>query len=101
MAQELKDQIMIQKSLIGAVEPEEQAEVDRIGRQQNAKNRGEAIQIPLLHEALVEVHKEYEKASRAARDMAEQFKKAAAAAEVLYTKYNNKQQENKRLKEQL
>ena len=101
MAQEHKDQIMIQNSLIGAVELEEQAEVDRIGRQRNAKNKGEAIQIPHLHEALVEVHREYEKASRAARDMAKQFKKTAAAAEVLYTKYNNKQQENKRLKEQL
>ena len=69
--------------------------MDRIGRQRNAKNRGEAIQIPPLHEALVEVHKEYEKASQASRDM------VGVAAEVLYTKYNNKQEGNKRLKEQL
>ena len=101
MAQEHKDQIMIQKSLSGAVEPEEQAEVDRIGQQWNAKNKGEAIQMPPLHEALVEVHREYEKASRAARDMAERYKKATTAADVLNTKYNNKQEENKRLKEQL
>ena len=70
VAQEHKDQIMIQKSLNGAVEPEEQAKVDRIDRQHNAKNRGEAIQMPPLHEALVEVHREYEKAGRSARDMA-------------------------------
>ena len=83
MAQEHKDQIMIQKSLSGAVKPEEEAEVDRIGLQRNAKNRGEAIQMPSLHEALVEVHREYEKASRAARDMAEMYKKATTAADVL------------------
>ena len=34
---------MIQKSLSGVVEPEEQQELDRIGRQQSAKNKGEAI----------------------------------------------------------
>ena len=74
---------MIQKSLSGAVEPEEQAEVDRISRQRNAKNKGEAIQMPPLHEALVEVHREYEKASRATKDMAELYKKVTMTAEVL------------------
>ena len=76
-------------------------EVDRIGRQRNAKNRGEAIQMPPLHEALVEVHREYEKASRAARDMAEMYKKAMAAAKVLNAQYKRKQEENQRLKDQL
>ena len=83
MAQEHRDQIMIQKSLCGAVEPNEQAEVDRIGRQRNAKNKGEAIQMPPLHEALVEVHREYEKASRAAKDMAELYKRATTTTDVL------------------
>ena len=59
MAQEYRDQIMIQKLLSGVVDSEDQYEVDRIGRQRNAKNRGEAIQMPPLHEALVEVHQEY------------------------------------------
>ena len=56
MAQEHQDQIMIQKTLRGVVEPQDQQEIDRIGRQRNAKNKGEAIQMPPLHEALVEVH---------------------------------------------
>ena len=43
MAQEHKDRIMFQKSLIGVVEPEEQQEVNRTSQQRNAKNRGEAI----------------------------------------------------------
>ena len=57
LAQEHKDRIMIQKSLIGVVEPEEQQEIDRIGRRRNAKNRGEAIQMPPLNTTLVEVQR--------------------------------------------
>ena len=101
MAQEHRDQIMIQKSLIGIVEPQEQQEVDRIGRQRNAKNKGEAIQMPPLHEALVEVHREYEKASRAAKDMADLYKKATAASEILNAQCINKQAENQQLSKRL
>ena len=35
--------------------------------------------MPPLHEPLVEVHKEYAKASRAAKDMADMYKKATTA----------------------
>ena len=57
--------------------------------------------MPPLHEALVEVHREYEKASRVARDMAEMYKKATTAADVLNARYTRKQEENQRLKDQL
>ena len=53
--------------MVGIVDLEERQQVDRIGRQRNAKNKGEAMLMPLLHEALVEVHKEYERVSRAAK----------------------------------
>ena len=43
--------------------------------------------MPLLHEALVEVHKEYAKANRAAKDMADMYKKATAATEILNAVY--------------
>ena len=43
--------------------------------------------MPPLHEALVEVHKEYERASRAAKDMADLYKKATTTSEVLNEKY--------------
>ena len=62
--------------MVGIVDLEERQQVDRIGRQRNAKNKGEAMLMPLLHEALVEVHKEYERASKATKDMAELYKKA-------------------------
>ena len=94
MTQEHRDQIMIQKSLSGVVEPHEQQEIDRIGQHRNAKNKGEAIQMPPLHEALVEVHREYEKASRAAKDMADLYKKATATSEILNAQCTNKQAKN-------
>ena len=92
MAQEHKDQIMIQKSLV--VEPEEQQEVDRIGRPHNAKNRGEVIQMPLLHEALIEVHREYERASKAAKEMAVLYKKARTQAEKSCQRNSDKLRRN-------
>ena len=101
MAQEHRDQIMIQKTLRGTVDPQDQQEIDRIRRQRNAKNKGEAFHMPPLHEALVEVHKEYAKASRAAKDMADMYKKATAAAEILNKQCTASQAENHRLSEQL
>ena len=101
LAQEHHDRIMIQKSLRGALEPQEKAEVEKIGRKRNAQNRGEAIEMPPLHEALVEIHREYEKARKAASDMAERYKSVSASAEVLKRQFCNIQTENKELKESL
>ena len=39
--------------------------------------------MPPLHEALVEVHREYEKASKPAKDMAELYKRATTTTDVL------------------
>ena len=52
-----------------------------------------------LHEALVEVHKEYEKASNVAKDMVERYKNASAAAGELNAQYAREREENKRMKE--
>ena len=66
MASKHRNQIMIQMTLRGTVDLQDQQEIDRIRRQRNAKNKGEAIEMPPLHDALVEVHKEYAKASQVA-----------------------------------
>ena len=49
---------MIQKAMPGDLEPEEERELQRIGRQREAKNKGTAIQMPSLNTALVEAHQE-------------------------------------------
>ena len=50
--------------------------------------------MPPLHEALVEVHREYEKATRAAKDMVDLYEKAIAAVDVLNAQCTNMQAEN-------
>ena len=99
-AQEHQDQIMIQKTLRGTLDPQEQQEINRIGRHRNAKNKGEAIQMPPLHEALMEVHKEYAKASRASKYMVDMYKKATTAADLLNAQCTASQAENQRLSKQ-
>ena len=49
--------------------------------------------MPPLHEALVEVHKEYERASKATKDMAELYKKVTTASDVLNDKCTRMQTE--------
>ena len=61
---------MIHKAML-----EKEKELQRIGRQRDAKNKGTTIQMPTLHMALVEVHKEFARTNRAAKDMAEACKK--------------------------
>ena len=55
--------------------------------------------MPPLHEALVETHREYARASKAANDMAERYKNVSAAAEELRLQYVKEQEENKKKKE--
>ena len=54
--------------------------------------------MPQLHEGLLEVHKEYAKASQEAKDMANLYKKAIAVAEMLNVQCTT---ENQRLSEQV
>ena len=56
--------------------------------------------MPPLHEALVEVHQEYEKVSRAAKDMADLNKKATTTSNELNAQCIQVQEENQQLKEQ-
>ena len=57
--------------------------------------------MPPLHEALVEVHKEYVKASRAAKDMVDLYRKATTATDMLNAQCTPWKTENHRLFEQL
>ena len=56
--------------------------------------------MPLLHEALVEVHKEYAKASRAATNMADLYKKVIAASDMLNAQCTSLQTKNQHLSKQ-
>ena len=55
--------------------------------------------MPPLHETLVEVRREYKRASKAAKDVAERYKNASALADELNAQYAREQEENKSMKE--
>ena len=57
--------------------------------------------MPPLHESLVEVHKEYEKASRASKDMGNRYKNATSALEILNAQCTSMQAKKQQLSEQL
>ena len=50
--------------------------------------------MPLLHSTLVEVHREYEKAKRATKDMVEACKRATMAADRLQEQCSKNQVDN-------
>mgnify|MGYP006925733488 FL=1 len=66
LAQEHKDREMIWKAMIGALELEDERELQRIDRQRDGRSKGMAIQLPPLHTALIEVHQELAKVTQEA-----------------------------------
>ena len=58
---------MIQRAMLGALEPKEERELQRISRQRDVGNKGMTIQIPPLNTALVKVHQEQAKSTREAK----------------------------------
>ena len=57
--------------------------------------------MPPLREALVEVHKEYAKANWEAKDMADLYKKATSASDILNAQCTTTQAKNQQLSEEL
>ena len=55
--------------------------------------------MPLLYTSLVEVHREYERQNRAAKDMAEEYKNATATANRLQEQCAKRQADNTGLSE--
>ena len=97
LAQEHKDQEMIQKAMLGDLELEEERELQRIGWQRDVKNRGTTIQIPPLNTSLVEVHQELARTTRAAKDMVEVCKKAIKASNLMHIEWSTTKKNNEEL----
>ena len=87
LAQEHKDRDMIQKAILGSLESEDERELQRIGRQRDARNKGMAIQLPPLHSTLIEVHKESTKVMQEAKDIAEVGKRMRKDPDQMYKEW--------------
>ena len=55
--------------MLGVIELEEGQELQRIEQNRDAKNKGQAIQMPPLPMALVELYREFTRTNRAMKDM--------------------------------
>ena len=72
---------MIQKAMLDVLEPKDEREMQRIGRQREARNRGMGIQLPTLHTTLIETPQELAKVTQEAKSIAEMCKRAEKASE--------------------
>ena len=92
---------MIQRSMLGVLEPEEEQELQHIGRQRDVRNKGIAIQIPALNTTLVEAHQELAKTTREAKEIAEVCKRTTTTLEHMHAEWSTTKKSNEELTIQL
>ena len=81
MAVEHAETKMIQCSLIGELEPQEDRALQKIGRKKQAKNAPLLMELPDLNVALIEAYRNLEHTTRAAKEMARHIKTAQKQVE--------------------
>ena len=74
MAEEHAETKMIQCSLIGELEPQEDRALQKIGRKKQAKNAPLLMELPDLNAALIEAYRNLDHTTRAAKEMARRIK---------------------------
>ena len=74
--------------MLAALEPEEERELQQIGRQSDVRNRGMAIQMPPLNTYLVEVHHELAKINREAKEIAEVCKRTTKESDQMHKEWS-------------
>ena len=88
---------MIEKAMLGALELEDEWELQRIGWQRDARNKGMAIQPSPLHTALIETHLELAKITQEAKDIVVVCKRAEKALEQMQREWSTTKKTNEEL----
>ena len=73
---------MIQRALIGELEPKDDRALQKIGRKKQAKNAALLMEVPELNTALIEAYRDLDRTTRAAKDLAHRIKTAQQQAKV-------------------
>ena len=81
MAEDHAESKMIQRALMGELEPEEDRPLQKIGRKKQAKNASLLMELPGLNAALIEAYRNLDRTTRAAKEMARSSKTAQKQAE--------------------
>ena len=71
---------MIQRALIGELEPKDDRALQKIGRKKQAKNAALLMEVPELNTALIEAYRDLDRTTRAAKDLARKIKTAQQQA---------------------
>ena len=70
MAEEHVESKMIQRALMGELEPKDDRALQKIGRKKQAKNTALLIEVPELNTALIEAYRDLDRTTGAAKDLA-------------------------------
>ena len=74
MAEEHAESKMIQRALMGELEPQEDRALQKIGRKKQAKNVALLMELPNLNAALIEAYHNLDHTTRAAKEMVRRIK---------------------------
>ena len=92
---------MIQRVMVGDIEEEEHATLQKIGKKRHMKTNNLRIELPALNMALVEVYQEFAKPTRAVKDMVYNNKKAWNGAELAIQQWKESTTKLEELEHQL
>ena len=73
---------MVQRALLGELEPKDNRALQKIGRKKQAKYAALLMEVPELNTALIEAYRDLDRTTRAAKDMARKIKTAQQQAKV-------------------
>ena len=74
MAEEHAETKMIKPVLLGEIEPKDDRALQKIGRKKQAKNAALLMEVPELNTALIDVYRDLDRTTRAAKDLARKIK---------------------------
>ena len=70
MVEEHAESKMIQRALVGELEPKDDRALQKIGRKKQAKNTALPIEVPELNTALIKAYRDLDRTTGAAKDLA-------------------------------
>mgnify|MGYP000645035328 CR=1 FL=1 len=73
---------MIQRALMGELEPKDDRALQKIGRKKKAKNTALLMEVPELNTALIEVYHDLDHTTRAGKELARRIKTTQQQAKV-------------------
>ena len=82
MAEEHAESKMIQRALMGELEPKDDRALQKIGSKKQTKNTALLMEVPELNTTLIEAYRDLDHATRAAKDLARRIKTTQQQAKV-------------------